>query len=231
MSQKLVLVPGLGCDAACWQHQTQHLQDVADITVVDLKSCQTRAEMADGVLKAAPDRFALAGMSMGGWVAQTAASQAPERITKLAVIGTWARPDPEFIKLQRESINEIKAGHFEKGLGEQFERIVHPDFRKNGPFLKAFQDMLLRVGPEVVLAHIQAMINDIDSRACLPKIAAPTLIVAGRQDPLFSTEEHQFIAAQIRGARLAIIEECGHLIQMERPQAVTSLLRYWLTYF
>jgi pimeloyl-ACP methyl ester carboxylesterase len=209
----------------------QHLQDVAEISVVDLSACQSRAEMADAVLKTAPDRFALAGMSMGGWVGQVVASQAPERVTKLALIGTWARPDAEFNKVQRETINEIRTGQFEKVIGEHVLRIVHPDLRNDATLIKTLKDMIVRAGPEVVLRHIQAMLNDYDSRACLPKIAAPTLVIAGRQDPLFSMEEHQFIAAQIRGARVAVIEDCGHAIQLERPHAATALLRYWLTYF
>ena len=74
-------------------------------------------------------------------------------------------------------------------------------------------------------------IDAYDSRACLPKVQCPTLVIAGRGDVLFSLDEHKFLAAQIPGARLAVIEDCGHAAPLERPQAVTALLRYWLTYF
>jgi pimeloyl-ACP methyl ester carboxylesterase len=90
--------------------------------------------------------------------------------------------------------------------------------------------MQRRAGPEVFARHIQAMVDAYDGRDLLPLIRCPTLVIAGRQDAIFPVAEHEFIAAQIAGARLAIIEDCGHGAPLERPQAVTALLRYWLTY-
>jgi pimeloyl-ACP methyl ester carboxylesterase len=215
MAQALILVPGLGADQASWQHQVEHLADIADMTVADLKKCGSRGEMADAVLQAAPERFALAGQSMGGWVAQEVAARAPERVTRLALLNTWARPDPEFNDKQRDVIRRIDAGQFSDVLDEHIPRILHPD----------------RVKEKDLVKTIQAMLNAYDSRDCLAKITVPTLVIAGRQDPIFSVEEHKFLAATIPGARMAIIEDCGHAAPLERPQAVTALLRYWLTYF
>lgn len=231
MAQALILVPGLGADAASWQHQVEHLADIAEMTVADLKKCASRGEMADAVLQAAPERFALAGQSMGGWVAQEVAARAPERVTRLALLNTWARPDPEFNEKQRDVIRRIEAGQFSDVLDEHIPRVLHPDRVKEKELVKTIQSMQKRAGPEVFARHIQAMLNAYDSRDCLAKITAPTLVIAGRQDSIFSVEEHKFLAATIPGARMAIIEDCGHAAPLERPQAVTALLRYWLTYF
>jgi pimeloyl-ACP methyl ester carboxylesterase len=97
----LVLVPGLGADAGDWPHQIDHLADLADVTVADLRACASRSEMAEAVLNTVPGPFALAGHSMGGWVAQEAAARAPQRVTRLALLNTWARPDAAVIAAQR----------------------------------------------------------------------------------------------------------------------------------
>jgi pimeloyl-ACP methyl ester carboxylesterase len=92
-------------------------------------------------------------------------------------------------------------------------------------------EMQDRAGPAVVARHIQAMIDRYDSTACLPRIACPTLVIAGRQDPLFPVAEHAFIARSVQNGRLAVVEDAGHAVQRERPQAVTAMTRYWLTYY
>src|SRR6185312_6125237 len=92
---QLVLLPGLLCDAALWRHQVEYLQDLAEITVADLTLDSTIEAMADRVLSAAPRRFALAGLSMGGYVAQEILRQAPERVERLALLDTSARADTE----------------------------------------------------------------------------------------------------------------------------------------
>jgi len=230
MKQALVLVPGLGGDSELWRHQLEHLADVAEMQVADLSPCSTREEMADAVLRSAPEKFALAGMSMGGWTAQEVAARAPQRVTKVALICTWANPDPAFNEKQREVIRRIRAGEFEKVCEEHRLGILNPPHRKNTALKATMAEMQRRAGPELMARHIQAMIDGYDSRACLPKIRCPTLVVAGRNDPLFSVEEHAFITASIGGARLAIIEDCGHAVNLEQPQALTALLRYWLEY-
>ena len=88
--------------------------------------------------------------------------------------------------------------------------------------------MQRRAEPEVFARHLRALVNDPDSRAFLSLIRCPTLVLAARQDAYFSVEEHEFLATAVAGARLAVVEECGHSSALERPQAVTALLRTWL---
>lgn len=215
----LVLVPGLGADAGDWPHQIDHLADVADVTVADVGPCASRAEMAEAVLSAAPGPFALGGHSMGGWAAQEAAARAPQRVTRLALLNTWARPDAAAIAKQRRAIEMIGQGRFEEFLDENLPGIVHPDRARDAGLLAALRAMWRRAGPEVFARHLRALVNDSDCRAFLSLIRCPTLVV----------EEQEFLAAAVAGARLAVVEDCGHSSTLERPQAVTALLRDWLT--
>ena len=69
-----------------------------------------------------------------------------------------------------------------------------------------------------------------DSRPFLMEYGVPTMVMCGRQDALTPPEHSQEMAVAIPGSRLAVIEDCGHLSTMERPQAATALMRQWLTY-
>ncbi len=230
MIPSLLLVPGLASDSGCWKHQIDALGDAARIAVVDLAKCRSRREMADAVLAKAPDKFILAGNSMGAWVSQEVAARASDRVTSLILVATWARPDPAFNDKQREGIAEIGQGRFQETMGAHARAILHPKFPNDPELLKALFDMQDRIGPATVSRHIQAMVDSYDTTELLPRIVAPTLVVAARQDPLFPVEEHAFIAREVARGRLAIVEDSGHVVQMEQPSAVTALMRYWIDY-
>jgi pimeloyl-ACP methyl ester carboxylesterase len=231
MKQALILIPGLASDGVSWQHQLDHLADRADLTVADLRACSSRAGMVEAVLRAAPPRFALAGQSMGGWVGMELAARAPERVVKLALLATWISPDPAFNEEQRAAIRRIQSGQFDQVCHDHARLVLLPAHRQDERLVSTIEAMLRRAGPEVLIRHIQAMIDDYDSRALLSKIRCPTLVLAARQDPLFSVAEHEALAAGIPGGKLAIVEDSGHAVHMEQPQAVTALLRYWLDHF
>jgi pimeloyl-ACP methyl ester carboxylesterase len=231
VKQALVLVPGLASDAVCWQHQLDHLTDRVEIAVADFRACSSRAEMVEAVLRTAPPRFALAGQSMGGWVGMELAARAPERVVKLALLATWTNPDPAFNEEQRAAIHRIRAGQFDQVCRDHSRLILLPSHRQDEQLVSTIEAMLQRAGPEVMTRQIQAMIDDYGSRALLPKIRCPTLVLAARQDPLFSVPEHEAIAAGIPGSKLVVVEDSGHAVHMEQPQAVTALLRFWLDHF
>jgi pimeloyl-ACP methyl ester carboxylesterase len=91
--------------------------------------------------------------------------------------------------------------------------------------------MQRRAGRETLLRNVRAYHTDDDSRAPLPFVRCPTLVLAGRDDRFFPFAEQQFLASSVAGARLAVIDDCGHCAPVERPQAITALMRYWLSYF
>ena len=227
----LVLVPGLLCDEALWAHQTEHLGEVAEPAVVLATGAPSIGGVAEQVLAAAPARFALAGLSMGGYVALEIMRRAPGRVARLALLDTSARPDtPEQTALRREMLELVARGGFGKVMPASLPKLVHPDRLQDDRLLGVIKGMAARVGEEAYVRQQTAIIARPDSRPDLARIRCPTLVLCGRQDALCPVDRHAEMAAAIPGARLAIIEDCGHMAPLERPQAVTALLREWVVY-
>ena len=227
----LVLVPGLLCDAELWAHQIGHLEDIAECHVGDTRRDDTIAGMADTILKTAPRRFALAGLSMGGYVCFEVMRQAPERVFRLALLDTAAPADTEERKRNRlDLIRLAEIGEFKGVAPRLLPQFIHPGRLQDGTLTDAVMDMTQRVGQEAFVRQQHAIMGCIDSRPHLAAINVPTLVLCGREDALTPVERHVEIAGAIPGARLAIVEDCGHLTTMERPQAVTALMRDWMLY-
>jgi pimeloyl-ACP methyl ester carboxylesterase len=228
--QNLILLPGMPLDAALWAHQTRHLADVADPQVPDLSGDESVAAMAGRVLDSSSERFALAGLSMGGYVALEILRRAPERVTRLALLDTNARPDtPEQTATRREAMALVQQGKHRQVMQAGMARLVHPDRLTDRPLVDAVLAQMERVGVDGYLREQTAIIHRPDSRPGLSAIGCPTLVLCGRQDVLTPPALHEEMAAAIPGARLVLIEDCGHLSAMEQPQAVTALLRDWLS--
>lgn len=229
--QSLVLVPGLLCDGALWAHQIEHLEDIADCIVGDTRHDDTIIAMADRILAAAPEKFALAGLSMGGYICFEIMRRAPERVAKLALLDTSALPDDEARRQHRAELMKLaEIGEFKGVAPRLLPQFVHPDRLTDGTLTDAVMDMTQRVGRDAFLRQQQAIMGRIDSRPMLASVAVPTLVLCGREDALTPVERHEEIADAVPGARLCIVEDCGHMSTMERPQAVTTMLRDWLLY-
>ncbi|TWA74323.1 pimeloyl-ACP methyl ester carboxylesterase [Azospirillum brasilense] len=227
----LILLPGMPLDAALWEHQTNHLGDVAEPIVGDLTGHDTVAALAAAVLARAPERFALAGLSMGGYVSFEILRQAPERVAKLALLDTSARPDtPEQTATRQDAVRLVGQGRLRQVVAAGMPRLVHPDRTSDAALVDSVQAQAQRVGADGYARQQTAIMNRPDSRPGLGVIACPTLVLCGRQDAITPPALHEEIAEGIPGARLVLIEDCGHLSAMERPQAVTALLRQWLLY-
>lgn len=227
----LVLGPGLLNDADLWAHQMLYLSDLADITMVDTLHDETIQGMARRLLASAPPKFAYAGLSMGGYLAFELLRQAPERITKLALLDTSAREDrPEQTTFRKEAIAAAEAGQFEDCIKRQMPVFLHPDLAADTthPMHLRVKAMNRRIGAKVYAQQMKVIMSRPDSVAELGRVKVPTLVLVGRQDMGTKVEVHEEIAAGIPGARLCIVEECGHLSTMEQPAAVTALLRDWL---
>ena len=226
----LFLLPGLLCDHALWAPQVAALSDIAAPQVADLTPYDSVGGMAEAVLGAAPDRFALAGLSMGGYVAFEIMRRAPERVIRLALLDTSARPDtPEHKKQRRELMALARTGDFKGVTPRLLPRWVHPS-RVNDPALAdTVTTMTQRVGREAFLRQQTAIMNRPDSRLTLPEIACPTLVLCGHEDQSTPVDRHREMAADIANARLAVVPECGHLSTLERPETVSREMRAWLT--
>jgi pimeloyl-ACP methyl ester carboxylesterase len=224
----LLLLPGLLCDARLWQDQVDALAGTAACQVADLTLDADLGSMALRALAAAPPRFALAGLSMGGYVALEILRRVPERVTRLALFETSARPDTDEQARKRRGLMALtRSGQFKGVTPRLLPSLLHPD-HVEGPLGHAVREMAERVGREAFLRQQQAILQRPDSRPMLPGIQVPTLVAVGEQDILTPPELAEEMAAAIPGARLAHIAQAGHLPTMEQPDVVNAVLREWL---
>ncbi len=231
MKQKLVLVPCIAGNEYLWKFQIKHLSDIANIVVPDVSNCNNREEWVDAILSCTEGKFALAGASMGGWACFKAAAEHPERITKLALIGTWARDLPEVEKEQYKILERIKNGHFDEFKQEYLDYVSTNLDSGKDEFIKLVKEGMEFVDEQVFINHLESYLDDFNSEKFLNKIKCPTLVIAAKNDPIFSVEEHEYITKSIKDAKIAIIDDAGHHIMFEQPQALSTLIRYWLMYF
>ena len=229
MRQPLVLLPGLLCDAALWRPVTDALAAEAAAVVADLTLDETVADMARRVLEWAPRRFSLAGLSMGGYVAQEIMRQEPERVVRLALLDTSARDDSDEQRRRRRGLIALATqGKFKGVTPRLLPLLLHPDRLEDAPLVETVTGMAERVGRAAFLRQQTAILGRPNGVADLARIDCPTLVLCGRQDALTPPEVHDEMAFHVPGAELVQIEDCGHLAPLERPEPVVAALRAWL---
>ena len=232
MKTTLLLLPGLLCDRALWAAQIEALSDVCDPWVADLTRDETMEGMARRVLEAAPARsFALAGFSMGGYVALEIMRQAPDRVMRLALLDTRARADGaedgEW-RLQMMQLAQSERG-FAPINARMLPLLVHPSRVNDSALVDAIRGMAERTGIPAYLRQQRAIMSRVDFRPVLTQVRCPTLVLCGRDDLLTPLALHVEIEGLVEGARLSILEQCGHMSTMERPHEVNMELRLWLS--
>ena len=228
----LVLVPGLLCDAALFGPQVETLAEEAEIWIPDVSRHASLREMGEAILHDAPfQTFALAGLSMGGYIAMELMRQAAQRVTRLALLDTRATPDTGEESERRREL--IRLAQTERGFAPVTSRmlplLVHSSRIRDAQLVQIIRDMAERTGIEGFVRQQTAIIGRPDSRPLLADISVPTLILCGRQDAITPLGAHEEMAQGIAGAKLKIIEECGHLSTLERPDAVNAALREWMS--
>jgi pimeloyl-ACP methyl ester carboxylesterase len=225
----LVLVPGLLCDAALWQPQIDRFGDRFEILVADVTRDDTMRGMAGRILASAPARFALAGLSMGGYVAQEILREAPDRVRRVALLDTAARPDSsERTERRHGLITLAKMGKFKGVTPRLLPLLIHPTRLDDRALTGVVMAMAERVGQAAFLRQQQAILGRPDFRPDLAHIACPALVLCGRDDALTPPALSREIAGGIAGARLIILDECGHLSPIEQPDAVNAAFDEWL---
>jgi pimeloyl-ACP methyl ester carboxylesterase len=226
----VVLVPGLNCSPRLYAAQLPEIWRFGPVTIADHTRDDTMAALAKRILDNAPERFALAGLSMGGYIALEIMRQASSRVAKLALLDTGGRDDPpEAQQRRRTNIAAAETGRFDEIIGVQFPLYVHPA-RANDAALKAeYLAMCHEVGAEAYVRQQKAIMGRADSRLLLPGIRCPTLVLVGAQDEATPPALSEEMAAAIPGARLVTVPDCGHLSTMERPQEVTQALVEWMS--
>lgn len=226
MTEALVLLPGLLNDARLFQAQRGL---ASDIVIPELWHEDTVAALAQRVLEAAPERFALVGFSMGGYVALEILRQARARVTRLALIDTSARADSEEQRKRRLAlISQSAIGEFKGVTARLLPLLVHKDRLNDAPLVATLQAMAQTVGRDGFVRQQRAILSRPDSRAELKAIDVPTAVICGREDAVTPLAHSQEIAAGIKNAKLTVIEACGHVSPLERPEAVNAVLQQWL---
>lgn len=224
----LLLLPGLLCDGRLWRDQAGALADMVEPHVADLTRDDSVEAMARRALAGAPPRFALAALSMGGYVAFEILRQAPERVTRLALFATSAAPDsPKRAARRRAALASLAHGRFVGVSRRLLPQLVHPD-RVDDAVGAEVRAMAERVGKEAFMRQQTAILGRPDSRPLLPSIAMPTLVAVGDSDVLTPPAQAMAMHRAVAGSSLHVFGRCGHLPAMERPALVTALLRGWL---
>jgi pimeloyl-ACP methyl ester carboxylesterase len=177
-----------------------------------------------------PGKFAMAGLSLGGMLAVEIMQIANDRVTKLALLDTGMRSQNETERaIRRARIRLANEGHFELVLGMQMTRFI-PAYRlPDKPLVDEVLAMCGEIGVEIYRCQEELAAIRADRRPDLPRIRCPTIVVCGRDDaatPLYLSEE---MAVAIPGSELIVVEACGHLVTLERPDETSAILRKWLS--
>lgn len=228
-AEPVVLVPGLASDARIFAPQIVALSSGRAVHVGHVAEDSAIEAMARSVLADAPARFALAGHSMGGIVALEIVRQAPDRVTRLALLSSDCLADPPAVAAAREElIVAARAGR----LAEAFRKALPLDAMAPSDAQGAVHGDLVamaeELGPEVFVRHMRALQRRADLQRTLRALKIPVLILGGRHDRLCPPRRQEFMAGLAWTARLVLLEEAGHVPMLESPQAVNAALDAWL---
>jgi len=225
----ILLVPGLASSPRIYAPVTPALWRFGPVTVANHIRDDNMGAIARRILAEAPPRFALAGHSMGGYIAFEIMRQAPDRVAKLALINTQARPDTsEATARRRGQMARARSGEFHAVLDELFAGFVHPSRRGDGALRQLVHDMGDDIGVDAFVRQQTAVMSRADSRPTLAWIKCPTLVLSGDEDNTIPNSLSVEMANGIPGAKLTILASCGHLPQPEQPQATADALVEWL---
>lgn len=228
MTPPLLLLPGLLNDATLWQGQVDALSDLTRCQVGDLTVHDDLDAMVDALLAAAPARFALAGFSLGGWVAQHILRRAPERVERLALIGTSYLPDSPERAAQRDRQQAIVAvaGNFHGFGNSMMRRYVDASRLEDTVLRETVRGMTMRLGPQVFLR--QNALPRWDGSSVLKDFDRPALVLCGVNDAITPLQRSREMAGMLVDVKLVELADCGHLAPLEQPQAVSAAMRDWL---
>jgi pimeloyl-ACP methyl ester carboxylesterase len=224
-----LLLPGLAATTRLYAAQIPMLWQFGPVMLADHRRDDSIAAIARRILDQAPPRFALLGLSMGGYIGFELLRQAPARVMRLALLDTSARPDtPEQTARRRALIEQARTGRFGEVADLLYPAFVHPDRLADHDLRAQVRCMAEETGAEAFIRQQTAIMNRIDSRPYLAAIGCPTLVLVGDADQLTPPERAQEIAAAIPGARLVVVPASGHLSTLEQPERVNAALLEWL---
>lgn len=217
----LVLLAGMMCDARLFDHMPPHV-------CLPITGADTVGAIAQDVLSAAPDTFALGGLSMGGIIAMEVIRQAPDRVSRLCLMDTNCEAETDKIKaLRAPQMDRALAGQLHSVMRDEMK----PNYLADGPnrsdVLDLCMDMALGLGSDVFVRQSRALRDRPDQKATLSTWDKPTLVLCGAQDRLCPLHRHTLLTILMPQAKLRVIEDAGHLPPLEQPQATATALADW----
>lgn len=228
--RNVVFLPGMMCDERLFAPQALALAEEFSIRYPGLTGADTIDQLARNVLAQAPDRFALAGLSMGGIVAMEILRQAPERVDRLALLDTNALADPpENRSIRNRQIEDVVAGKLRAVMRDELKPNYLADGPRRNAILELCMAMAMDLGADVFIEQSKALRDRHDQRETLRGCKVPTLVLRGEADTLCSLEKHQIIRDCIPGSELVTIPDAGHLPTLENPDPTNEALLKWLT--
>ncbi len=232
--ESLLLLPGLLCDRFVWEWPRRELSQTTEIRVIEWGPEDSLQQMAETALRSAPERFAVAGHSMGGRVALEVYRRAPDRVTRIALLNTGYQARSRDAAGEQEERNRMALLNLARADGmramarQWIPPMIRPDRRAEAALVEPIVEMFARKTPEIFERQIRALLHRPDAGGVLDQIRCPALILTGREDTWSPPARHQEMASLVRGSRLAVIPRCAHMSTLEQPEAVTAALREWL---
>ena len=229
MNEPVLILPGMMSDARVFLPQIVALSRERSVQVANMTQGETVEQVADMVLAAAPDKFALAGHGMGGVVAMEILRKARDRVTRLALLDTNAQSEtPAHAAAREAQIVMAKAGRLQDAVRDRVRPTDLAPGPRNAGILKLLLDMAMEIGPEAYVRQCRLMQRRPDQQKTLRMLRAPTLVMCGLQDQMTPLRRHEFLATLIPYARLEVVADAGHFPMLEQPEESTRLLRAWL---
>jgi pimeloyl-ACP methyl ester carboxylesterase len=228
-------LPGLLCDSKIWEYQARVLADIAECMTAEWSGEDSLVKMAHTALRIAPERFAVAGHSMGGRVALEVYRAAPHRVTHIALLNTGYLPRSRDAAGEQEIrsrylLLEVAKAEGMRAMARQWlPPMVNPARRGDRALSETIVEMFARKSPEIFEAQIRALLSRPDATPVLESIRCPALLLSGREDTWSPPVRHAAMAAKIPGpSSVVTVPDCGHMSPLEQPAAVAEALRAWL---
>lgn len=229
MNETLLLLPGMMCDARLFAPQVAEFSVDRQVMVMPLTGRITIKEIAEDILLKAPNQFALLGLSMGGIVAMEMIRQAPERVTRLALLDTNPMADtPERVAIREQQIDDVRAGKLHSVIRDEMKPNYLADGQNKAAILELCMSMAEALGPKVFIQQSKALQARRDQCDTLKNVRVPTLIACGEHDSLCPLEKHQLMHRLVPDSKLSVIAGAGHLPTLERAALINHELGLWL---
>jgi pimeloyl-ACP methyl ester carboxylesterase len=224
---ELLLLSGLLCDSTPWIDVATRLSAACPVRIISFANCSSLGEMAERVLLEAPERFALAGHSMGGRVALELWRRAPQRITALGLLNTGAFPCRPEEAASRGRLVEIARNQGMAALAAEWlpPMMARAATVERRLIMQRLTSMMISQTPASFAAQVQALLNRPDAEPLLPTIRVPTLLLSGSEDTWSPVSQHAHMQRMIRGSILVEVAAAGHMAPIEQPEAVANALR------